>query len=60
MKVNQEIKPVLNLTLKLEVAQYPLKDRPEAQEVAEVLEEILQAAEKGLTYLPPRMNRAPG
>jgi hypothetical protein len=28
--------------------------------VAEVFEEILQAAEKGLKKLPPRLNRAPG
>lgn len=55
-----EIKPALNITLKLEVAQYPLKERPQVQEVAEVLEEMLQAAERGLTRLPPRPNRAPG
>lgn len=59
-KLNSEIKPTLNVALKLEVAQYPLKERPQVQEVAEVLEEILQAAEKGLDYLPPRANRAPG
>jgi hypothetical protein len=28
--------------------------------VAEVFEEMLQAAEKGLDALPPRLNRAPG
>jgi hypothetical protein len=27
-KLNNEIKPNLNVTLKLEVAQYPLKERP--------------------------------
>ncbi len=31
------------------------------QKVAEVFEEILQAAEKGLkNHLPPRLNKAPG
>ena len=28
--------------------------------MAEVFEEMLQAAEKGLDALPPRLNRAPG
>lgn len=37
-----------------------LKNRPHYQEVAEVFEEIIQATEKGLFYLPPRLNRAPG
>lgn len=46
--------------MKLEVAKFPLKERPHAQEVAEVLEEIMQAADKGLDHLPPRLNRAPG
>lgn len=55
-----EIKPQLNVELRLEVAKYPLKERAHAQEVAEVLEEMLQATEKGLLYLPPRPNRAPG
>lgn len=54
--MNSEIKPTLNVALKLEVAQYPLKERPYVQEVAEVFEEILQAAEKGLEYLPARAN----
>jgi len=36
-----EIKPKLNLDLKLEVASYPLKERPHVQETAEVLEEML-------------------
>jgi len=56
----KEIKPKLNITLKIEVAKHPLKDRPYAQDVAEVLEEVLQAAEKGLTELPPRFKSAPG
>jgi hypothetical protein len=60
IKLAQEVKPELNIELKLQVAKVPLKDRPHAQEVAEVFEEILQAAEKGLTTLPPRLNRAPG
>jgi len=37
----KEIKPKLNITLKIEVAKNPLKVRPYAQEVAEVLEEVL-------------------
>ena len=37
-----------------------LKNRPHYQEVAEVFEEIIQATEKGLFYLPNRLNRAPG
>jgi len=37
-----------------------LKNRPHYQEVAEVFEEMLQAAEKGLDHLPERLNRAPG
>jgi hypothetical protein len=28
LKLNQEVKPELNITLKLEVARAPLKDRP--------------------------------
>jgi hypothetical protein len=36
-----EVKPTLNLALKLEVAKYSLKDRPFTNEVAEVLEEVL-------------------
>jgi hypothetical protein len=60
LKLNQEVKPELNITLKLEVARAPLKDRPFIQDVAEVLEEILVAAEKGQKSLPPRLNRAPG
>ena len=37
-----------------------MKNRPHYQEVAEVFEEMLQAAEKGLDHLPERRNRAPG
>ena len=46
--------------MKLEVARYPIKERAFAQDVAEILEEILQASEKGLKSLPSRLNRAPG
>jgi len=56
----KEIKPKVNITLKIEVAKHPLKERPYVQEVAETLEEILQAAEKGLMELPPRFKSAPG
>ena len=59
-KMQSEVKPKLNVALKLEVAKYPLKERPYTQEIAEVLEEILQAADKGLAYLPPRLNKTPG
>ena len=55
-----EVKPKLNLALKLQVTKQDLKNRPHYQEVAEVFEELLQAAEKGLDHLPPRLNRAPG
>lgn len=40
-KKDMEIKPKINLALKLEVAKQPLKDRPYVQEVAEVFEEVL-------------------
>lgn len=55
-----EVKPKLSLALKLQVTKQDLKSRPHYQEVAEVFEEMLQAAEKGLDRLPPRANRAPG
>jgi hypothetical protein len=41
MKVAQEVKPEIDVTLKLEVSKIPIKDRAHGQEVAEVLEEIL-------------------
>jgi hypothetical protein len=47
LKLNSEVKPDLSLTLRLEVAKAPLKERPFMQDVAECFEEILQAAEKG-------------
>jgi hypothetical protein len=55
-----EVKPKLNLALKMQVTKQDLKNRPHYQEVAEVFEEMLQAAEKGLDHLPDRRNRAPG
>lgn len=60
LKFNAEVKPELNITLKLEVAKAPIKSRPFIQDVAEVFEEILVATEKGLKTLPPRLNRTPG
>jgi len=54
------VKPKINLALKLQVTKQDLKNRPHYQEVAEVFEEMLQACEKGLDVLPPRLNRAPG
>ena len=59
-KASQVVRPQLSIGLKLEVAQYPLKERPQVQEVAEVLEEVLISVEKGLASLPNRLNRAPG
>jgi hypothetical protein len=55
-----EVKPKINLGLKLQVMKQDLKNRPHYQEVAEVFEEIIQASLLGLTELPPRLNRAPG
>lgn len=60
LRYNQEIKPVLCTELKLEVANYPLKERPFMNEVAETLEEILAAASRGLEFLPQRLSRVPG
>jgi len=60
------IRPKLSVTLKLEVANVPLADRPVAQEVAETLEEMLTLLhDKGGkvdpdTHLPPRGHRLPG
>jgi 3-hydroxymyristoyl/3-hydroxydecanoyl-(acyl carrier protein) dehydratase len=41
LKFQQEVRPELNITLKLEVAKAPIKDRAFIQDVAEVFEEIL-------------------
>jgi hypothetical protein len=46
--------------LKIQVAQFPFHQRPFVNDVAEVLEEILQACEKGLPSLPQRGSRVPG
>ena len=59
-KMDMEVKPKINLALKLQVTKQDLKNRPHFQEVAEVFEEMLMAVDKGLNYLPPRLNRAPG
>ena len=53
-RVYNEVTPEVGLNLRLEVVKYPMKARPVVQEVAETLEEILRAACKGLTTLPPR------
>ena len=55
-----EIKPKLNLALKIAVAELPIKEQGHAQEVAETLEEMLQAVCKGQTKLPPRATTKPG
>mmetsp|Transcript_33174 Transcript_33174/g.30106 ORF Transcript_33174/g.30106 Transcript_33174/m.30106 type:complete len:168 (+) Transcript_33174:3049-3552(+) len=52
--LNIENKPIPNLTLKKEVAQFPYKDRARAGEVAEVMEEMLCAVVEGKTALPKR------
>jgi hypothetical protein len=51
-----------NLTenMKLEIVKLPIVQRAQMQECAEVLCEILDAAEKGLTVLPPRNKYGPG
>lgn len=59
-KEQQEIKPKLGLALRLQVTKQDLNSRPYYQEVAEVFEEILQATEKGLDYLPKRLSKMPG
>ncbi len=56
--MRQEIKPRLGVQLKLGVAKTDPTTREHMQETAEVLEEILQAAEKGLMELPPRRKYA--
>jgi hypothetical protein len=60
MRLNQEIKPLMGTELKIQVASVPLHQRPFVNDVAEVLEEILLACEKGLPSLPPRASRVPG
>lgn len=52
-----EIKPKLGLSLRLQVTKQDLNQRPYFQEVAEVFEEMLQAVEKGLSYLPKRASK---
>lgn len=55
-----ENKPKLNLALKMQVVKQDLGNRPFYQEVAEVLEEMLLAVEKGEQKLNKRGNRIPG
>jgi hypothetical protein len=52
--------PKLPIVLKLEVAKFPIAERGHAQEVAETLEEILKAAERGEVTMPPRRMYGPG
>lgn len=52
-----EIKPTLNVTLKLEVAKAPQSNKYHVLETAYVLEEIMQAVENGLPFLPPRQKQ---
>jgi hypothetical protein len=53
-RVYNEVTPELGLNLRLEVIKYPMHIRDYVQEVAETLEEVLDAASKGLDKLPPR------
>lgn len=53
-RVYNDITPQLGLNLRLEVVKYPMHQRDIVQEVAEVLEEVLDAASKGMTALPVR------
>ena len=50
----KEIKPVLGVNLKIEVAKANPKNRSHLLETAYVMEEILIAAEQGLNILPER------
>jgi len=50
----REVKPKLTTNMKLLVAEAPFEERAYVNEVAEVLEEILQASENGFFRLPPR------
>jgi len=59
MRTMNDRAPWLSTELKLEVAKFPQPERAHAQEVAEVLEEILRAAEKNLPTLPPRRMYGP-
>lgn len=52
MKENKKRPVKLREVLALEVAKFDQKQRPHAHEVAEYLEEILQAAEKGYRQMP--------
>ena len=49
-----EHKPKLPTSLKLEVVNYPIAERGFVTEVAETLEELLQAVVRGQSKLPPR------
>lgn len=53
-RIYNDVTPQLGLNLRLEVVKYPMHQRDHVQEVAETLEEIIEAASKGLTTLPPR------
>ena len=53
-RVYNEVTPELGAAIRLEIVKYPMHQREYVQGVAEVLEEVLLAAEKGLTQLPPR------
>jgi len=50
----------LTENMRLEIVNQPMVKRAHMQECAEVLCEILDAAEKGLTNLPPRNKYGPG
>lgn len=56
---HDEVKPEINLNLKLEVASFPMKERHRVQECAEVLEEILIAVNDEKETLYPRQRVGP-
>jgi len=59
MRTMNDRAPRITTELKVEVAKFPQAKWGFAQEVAEVLEEILRATENGLKTLPPRRMYGP-
>ena len=53
-RIYKDVTPEINLNLRLEVVKYPIHQRDHIQEVAETLEEIIDAVSKGIKKLPPR------
>ena len=53
-RIGGGLRPRLSAELKVEVAKFPAAERAHAQEVAEVLEEIMQSASEGRLTLQSR------